>query len=119
MAVVVTYAQNAKPLLLPNKSIKAKRKPLGVTPPKGKQQPDDAAASGSVATDLDPPNLFINVVDTISGRVLHWASHTHAARPQQPMLDERAKEDNREQHELFFSTKCSISTVRLAIQIQS
>ncbi len=92
MAVVVTFASNvSKPLLLPNKGTKSKRKPLGVTPPTGKQQQADdadAAAAAAAASTLnqDPANLFVNVVDTVSGRVLHRASHSNAARPLQPNI---------------------------------
>ena len=48
-----------------------KRKPTGVTPPAG--------AEPASATPEERPNLFINVVDSVSGRVIHRASHSSAA----------------------------------------
>ena len=47
------------------------RKPKGVT------QPDSVVAD--VVPSDDAPNLFVNVVDTVSGRVLHRVSHSNAA----------------------------------------
>jgi hypothetical protein len=46
-----------------------KRKPTGA---------GTAAEAAPVVLDEPPPNLFINVLDTVSGRVLHRASHTSA-----------------------------------------
>lgn len=49
-----------------------KRKPLGVT------QAGESAQT-TTESDGDAPNLFVNVVDTVSGRVLYRASHSNAA----------------------------------------
>ena len=48
-----------------------KKKPVGVTTP-GEDSP-------STATKTPSPTLFINVVDTVSGQILHRASHAHIA----------------------------------------
>lgn len=48
-----------------------KRKPAGAT------QPGEAAPESKPTEDL--PNLFVNVVDTVSGRVLHRTSHSNAS----------------------------------------
>lgn len=53
--------------------LKQKKKPMGVTP-KG-VKPDDPDS----ATAEPEPNLFVNVVDTVSGRILYRASHANAA----------------------------------------
>ena len=58
---------------------KKNKKPLGVTPKAGsKVDPATADADPAVVKE-DEPNLFINVIDTVSGRVLHRTSHTNAA----------------------------------------
>lgn len=65
LMVVVTSAdpmENDESFFLPPKSHKP-RKPLGVTAP---QEPGT------------PPNLFINLVDSVAGRVLYRASHSNA-----------------------------------------
>lgn len=49
-----------------------KRKPAGATPP-------GEAAHTEPKPVEDAPNLFVNVVDTVSGRVLHRASHSNAS----------------------------------------
>ncbi len=49
-----------------------KRKPAGATPP-------GEAAHTEPKLAEDAPNLFVNVVDTVSGRVLHRASHSNAS----------------------------------------
>lgn len=66
---VVTALMNEK-----NKKIgsKHKRKPMGAT-----QQADTVGAASS--GDEDKSNLFVNVVDTVSGRVLYRVSHTNAS----------------------------------------
>lgn len=48
-----------------------KKKPTGVT-----KTEDDASTTKKVAT---IPTLFVNVIDTVSGQVLHRASHSHAS----------------------------------------
>jgi len=79
LAVIVTMSDGtdaSKPdelsLALTSVSSGGKRKPAGVTPP------GEAAPAETKAAD-DIPNLFINVVDTVSGRVLHRASHSNAS----------------------------------------
>ena len=58
---------------------KKNKKPLGVTPKAGsKADPTTADADPAVVKE-EEPNLFINVIDTVSGRVLHRTSHTNAA----------------------------------------
>lgn len=57
--------------LKPKKS-KQKRKPVGVTQP------------GEMPKTEDKPNFFVNVVDTVSGRVLYRASHANALRSPRP-----------------------------------
>ena len=58
-----------------------KRKPLGVTPSSETQ-----AATPTTPTESDP-NLFVNVVDSVSGRVLYRASHKDAVvGPVQPSV---------------------------------
>ena len=52
---------------------KAKRKPTGVEPQQTEK--DD---------DTTTPNLFVNVVDTVSGRILYRTSHAHAAESPAP-----------------------------------
>eukprot|EP00977_Amphora_coffeiformis_P003499 scaffold655_cov162-Amphora_coffeaeformis.AAC.20 len=48
-----------------------KRKPTGVTPPTGVEP--------AAIPPEERPNLFINVVDSVSGRVIHRASHASAS----------------------------------------
>lgn len=50
----------------------SKTKPLGATNP-GEESPSSPAP----AVKQPAPSLFINVVDAVSGRVLHRASHSH------------------------------------------
>jgi hypothetical protein len=57
--------------------LKQKKKPVGVTPKGASKQGDSTTADGT--TKEDEPNLFVNVVDTVSGRVLYRASHANAA----------------------------------------
>jgi hypothetical protein len=49
-----------------------KRKPLGVSPPG-----ETAANTDTVAEDA--PNLFVNIVDTVSGRVLYRTGHSNGS----------------------------------------
>jgi len=63
-----------------NSSSSQKAKPLGATKP-GEESP--ATPSSSSAT--SSPNLFINLVDTISGRILHRAAHSDAASTNVPV----------------------------------
>ena len=49
---------------------KGKKKPVGVTKP-GEEAPSVVKTAS--------PTLFINIVDTVSGQILHRASHAHAA----------------------------------------
>jgi hypothetical protein len=80
MAVIVTMTD-------PNSSKKGMTDPLAtaltakkappIRKPKGVTQPDSVVAD--VAPSDDAPNLFVNVVDTVSGRVLHRVSHSNAA----------------------------------------
>ena len=55
-------------------------KPLGATKP-GEEAPA-AATAAAIAT----PNLFVNLVDTVSGQVLYRASHLSAASSDVPVL---------------------------------
>jgi len=77
IAVIITMAETKQdkddPLIaaLGAKSNPAKRKPMGATPP------GDAPAEPAASE--DEPNLFVNVVDTVSGRILHRVSHANAA----------------------------------------
>lgn len=50
----------------------SKRKPLGAMPP-------GEVATSAEATAEDAPNLFVNVVDTVSSRVLYRTSHANAS----------------------------------------
>jgi hypothetical protein len=76
LAVIVTMKKadgdKTDPLVaaLIEKKAPAKRKPLGAT------QPGDPVVPASVE---DEPNLFINVVDTVTGHVLHRVSHANFA----------------------------------------
>jgi len=56
---------------------KKKKKPLGVTPKT--ESKTDADMTRSEVVKEDEPNLFVNVVDTVSGRVLYRTSHTNAS----------------------------------------
>lgn len=76
MAVIITMANEEEssaveddPLLAALSEKPAKRKPAGAT------QPGETAAAAKEET----PNLFVNVVDTVSGRILHRVSHSNAA----------------------------------------
>ena len=55
---------------------KQKKKPLGATP-KGASK--EASTETEAVIKEDEPNLFVNVVDTVSGRVLYRASHANVA----------------------------------------
>ena len=80
LAVIVTMSDGesdgSKPdelsLALHSVNSGGKRKPAGATPP-GETMPVEPKAAE------DAPNLFVNVVDTVSGRVLHRASHSNAS----------------------------------------
>ena len=63
-------------LLSPGSTTLQKRKPAGVS----KSKPETQWKS------LEPPNLFINVVDTISGRIMYRASHANALSHPQPTV---------------------------------
>jgi len=56
-----------------------KPKPLGATKP-GEEAPT------VTTTALPPPSLFINLVDTVSGRILHRTSHSDAATAGIPVI---------------------------------
>ncbi|CAB9510212.1 membrane protein complex subunit 1 [Seminavis robusta] len=56
---------------------KQKKKPLGVTPKPGAKT--EATTADAEVTKEDEPNLFVSLVDTVSGRVLYRASHANAA----------------------------------------
>jgi hypothetical protein len=77
IAVIITMSDTtqdkADPLAaaLSLKSTTAKRKPLGATP-SGDTTSEPLAGE-------DEPNLFVNIVDTVSGRILHRVSHANAA----------------------------------------
>lgn len=58
------------------KEKKQKKKPLGVTP---KTASKAEATAQDVPAKEEEPNLFVSVVDTVSGRVLYRASHANAA----------------------------------------
>lgn len=77
LAVIVTMINDPVPdewasVLLRQKNFTPRSKttkPMGVTP-----------TSDPIETEMVvPPNLFINVVDTITGRILYRASHSNAA----------------------------------------
>jgi len=57
---------------------KKKKKPLGATPKAGGKV-DPTTADSTAEVKEDDPNLFVNVVDTVSGRILHRVSHANAA----------------------------------------
>ncbi|KAL7554367.1 hypothetical protein ACHAWF_017814 [Thalassiosira exigua] len=67
-------------------SLGQKRKPLGATRPGvAEDHPLSASTSGGAA-----PSLFVSLVDSVSGRILHRASHSHAASSdllEEPTLD--------------------------------
>lgn len=54
-----------------NQNGATKKKPTGVT-----KAGDDTSTTKKVAT---IPTLFVNVIDTVSGQILHRASHSHAS----------------------------------------
>lgn len=57
---------------------KTKKKPLGVTPTKaGEQDTTSSEISSSSFMNQQYPTLFINLVDTVSGKLLHRASYSH------------------------------------------
>jgi hypothetical protein len=57
---------------------KQKRKPTGVT-----QSGEEVTSTSNE----EKPNLFVNLVDTVSGRIIHRVSHTNArARPQPKVI---------------------------------
>jgi len=59
---------------------KTKKKPLGVTPTKAGEQDATTSAeipSSSSLSSQQCPSLFINLVDTVSGKLLHRASYSH------------------------------------------
>ena len=57
-----------------------KTKPLGATTPG-----EEALATASSST-TSSPNLFINLVDTVSGRILHRTAHSDATSTNVPVL---------------------------------
>ena len=59
--LAAALARNSKPGFS-----KKKRKPVGA---------GDSAAASAADTSKEVPNMFVNVVDTVSGRVLHRRSH--------------------------------------------
>ena len=76
--VVTTSDAPADPynsLLKKNKE--QKRKPAGVTP---------TSETSPAAGTEDVPNLFVNVVDSVSGRVIHRASHANASTQTTPKV---------------------------------
>jgi len=79
LAVIVTMAADSSTKLdelsmaLNSVGGGGKRKPAGATPP------GEAAPPVEPKSTDDMPNLFVNVVDTVSGRVLHRASHSNAS----------------------------------------
>ena len=52
----------------------------------GKRKPTGAGDSTVDSGDENVPNLFVNVVDTVSGRVLHRVSHAHALLSPKPSI---------------------------------
>ena len=79
LAVIVTVSAETESskrdelwLALNSVGSDGKRKPAGVTPPGQTASTETKAAE-------DAPNLFVNVVDTVSGRVLYRASHSNAS----------------------------------------
>ena len=56
-----------------------KRKPTGVSDSSSSAPPDSTSSSSAMASDAsDAPNFFVNLVDSVSGRLLYRISHTHA-----------------------------------------
>jgi len=77
----LTTAQDSSALFKALSSIKGSNKDsvAGKRKPKGASKPGDAATDASAqAVSEDIPNLFVNVVDTVSGRILYRVSHTNA-----------------------------------------
>lgn len=58
-----------------SKDGKSTRKPKGVST--GASEPDQTTTTATAAEEV--PNLFVNIVDTVSGRILHRTSHSNAA----------------------------------------
>ncbi|KAI2489725.1 Protein of unknown function (DUF1620) [Fragilaria crotonensis] len=80
MAVIVTMVDEEEDIGATKDPLTAAlevKKAATVRKPKGVSQPDSVAAEAAPSDDV--PNLFINVVDTVSGRVLHRISHANAA----------------------------------------
>lgn len=80
MAVIITMTdKNSNKEVMSDAlatALAAKKAPP-IRKPKGVTQPDSVVAD--VTPSDDAPNLFVNVVDTVSGRVLHRVSHSNAA----------------------------------------
>ncbi|KAL7579350.1 hypothetical protein ACA910_014025 [Epithemia clementina (nom. ined.)] len=57
---------------------KPKRKPVGVTNSTAESESPSSNATTTTTTSEPAPNLFVNVVDSVSGRVLYRASHINA-----------------------------------------
>lgn len=55
-----------------------KRKPVGATA--------SGAEAQTVVADEDTPNLFVNLVDTVSGRIIYRASHTNGEASPSPSV---------------------------------
>jgi ER membrane protein complex subunit 1, C-terminal len=69
---VVTTAEDTKPILLQKKNqVSSKRKPAGV-------DGTSSAAALTDATSISKNNLFINIVDTVSGKLLYRIGHANA-----------------------------------------
>jgi hypothetical protein len=69
-----------------NKSSATKKKPMGATPVVGAADGGDASSTGtsssstpsSMSMPKEAPSLFINIVDTVAGKLLYRVSHTTA-----------------------------------------
>jgi ER membrane protein complex subunit 1, C-terminal len=67
-----------------------KRKPLGVTTDRNTADASSTTGVSTVTTDSEPitkqvPNLFINVMDSVSGRIIYRVSHNNAVTSARPM----------------------------------
>jgi ER membrane protein complex subunit 1, C-terminal len=67
------HNQNDDPMVA---AIRLKQTNSGVKKPKGVTEPGDLTAKSQ---NEDPSNIFVNVIDTVSGRVLHRVGHSNAA----------------------------------------
>jgi hypothetical protein len=76
LSVVVTMSNDAETSGL-TEALNKKNSGTNKRKPKGATQPGDTPAVDTPQAE-DAPNLFVNVMDTVSGRVLYRASHSNA-----------------------------------------